>query len=147
MIFDRMDRLAMYKGLNANLDNLIDFVLAHDASTLAPGRNEIDGANCFVNNNVAKLLENPDKYERHQEYLDLQIPLDDGEIITVKPVEDLEWPDMSKETVFTHGPRGTALDLVPGTFAIFFPDDAHNCSISKAGQTEVRKLVGKAKVK
>ena len=145
MIFDRMDRLAQYKGISTNLDTLIDFILTHDADSLQPGRNEIDGDNCWVMSNVATLLDKPTKYERHFEHLDLQIPLEEGEIITVKPVEDLEWPDTSKETVFTNGEPGIPLDLVPGTFAIFFPGDAHNCSIRKADQEKVRKLVGKAK--
>ena len=146
MIFDRMERLSQYKGLNANLDRLIDFALAHDAGSLNPGRNDIDGDDCWINLNVAKLAPENAVYERHLEHIDLQIPLDEGEIITVRPVEDLPWPPLDKETLFTEGPAGTPLDLVPGTFAIFFPGDAHNCGLSKAGQTEVRKLVGKARV-
>ena len=145
MIFDRMERLSQYKGLNANLDRLIDFVLTCDTAALAPGRNDIDGDNCWLNSSVAKLSPANDKYERHLAHIDLQIPLDEGEIITVKPVEDLTWPDSDAETFFTHGPAGIPLDLVPGTFAIFFPGDAHNCGISKAGQATARKLVGKAK--
>lgn len=144
MIFDTMDRLAQYKGLCANLDTLIDFVLTHPFETLNPGRNDIAGDNCWLNSNVAPLTETNDLYERHMDYIDLQIPVDDGEIITVRPVEELEW-ELTAETVFSHGPAGTPLDLKPGTFAIFFPGDAHNCGISKAGQTSVRKLVGKAK--
>lgn len=145
MIFDKMENLAQYKGLGAHLDQLIDFVLSHDFNALLPGKNEIDGTNCWLNNNVAALVPESARYERHMEYIDLQIPLDEGEIITVKPVTDLEWPPFDTETAFTDGPSGTPLDLVPGTFAIFFPGDAHNCGISKAGQTQVRKLVGKAK--
>lgn len=145
MIFDRMERLPQYKGIHPNLDALIDFVLSHDFESLAPGRNEIDGDNCWLNNNVARLVPETAKYERHLAHLDLQIPIDEGEIITVRPVEDLDWPASDQETQFTEGPAGTPLDLAPGTFAIFFPGDAHNCSISKAGQAQVRKLVGKAK--
>lgn len=146
MIFDRMERLPQYRGLNPNLDRLIDFVLSCDYASLNPGRNEIDGRNCWLNNNVAELSPSNAVYERHLEYLDLQIPIDEGEIITVRPVEDLSWPAFTEETGFTEGPSGTPLDLVPGTFAVFFPGDAHNCGISKAGQTTVRKLVGKARV-
>ena len=146
MIFDRMERLAQYKGLNANLDKLIDYALGHAFDTLAPGKNAIDGTNCWLNNNVAKLAPTHDEYERHLEYIDLQIPVDDGEIIQVMPVEALEWPPLDRETVFAQGPAGMPLDLKPGTFAIFFPGDAHNCGISKSGQTQVRKLVGKARV-
>lgn len=146
MIFDRMERLAQYKGMNTNLDTLIDFVLTHDFETLQPGKNEINGDFCWLNSNVAPLQVETSLYERHMQYIDLQIPVDDGEIITVKPVEDLDWPPFDTETAFTNGPAGIPLDLVPGTFAIFFPGDAHNCGISKAGQQQVRKLVGKAKL-
>ena len=146
MIFDKLERLAQYKGLNDNLDRLIDFALAHDFSALNPGRNEIDGQNCWLNRNVAELAPANAVFERHLEYIDLQIPMDEGEIITVRPVEDLDWPASDAETQFTEGPAGTALDLVPGTFAIFFPGDAHNCGIAKAGHAKVAKLVGKAHV-
>ena len=145
MIFDRMERLAQYRGLNANLDRLIDFALDCDVEALVPGRNEIDGDNSWMMLNVAKLQPETALFERHMEYIDLQIPLEEGEIITVRPVEALDWPESDAETRFTDGPAGTPLDLVPGMFAIFFPGDAHNCGISKAGQTQVRKLVGKAK--
>lgn len=145
MIFDIMERLPQYKGICANLDTLIDFAMTHTVDDLNPGRNDIDGDNCWMNSNVATLTESNDLYERHLAYIDLQIPVDDGEIITVKPVEELDWPAFEGETGFTHGPAGTALDLKKGTFAIFFPGDAHNCGISKNGETSVRKLVGKAK--
>ena len=85
MIFDKMERLTQYKGLNANLDALIDFTLTHTFDSLVPGKNGIDGDR-------------------------------------------------------------TPLDLVPGTFAIFFPGDAHNCGLPKGDTIRVRKLVGKARI-
>ena len=146
MIFDRLERLAQYKGLNDNLDRLIDYALAHEFESLAPGKNEIDGDSCWMNSNVAELAPANASFERHMAYIDLQIPIDEGEIITVRPVEDLNWPASDAETRFTEGPAGTPLDLVPGTFAIFFPGDAHNCGIAKGDRTWVRKLVGKAHI-
>ena len=145
MIFDTLNRLAQYRGICPGLDKLIDFTLAHDLNALPAGRNEIDGDLAWMNVNVAPLVPETDLYERHMEHLDLQIPLDAGEIITVRPVEELEW-DFEGETGFTHGPAGTELHMVPGTFAVFFPSDAHNCGISQDGQTSCRKLVGKARI-
>ena len=145
MIFDTLNLLGQYKGICEGLDKLIDFTLSHELNALPAGRNEIDGDLAWMNVNVAPLVPETDLYERHLEHLDLQIPLDAGEIITVKPVEELEW-DFEGETGFTHGPAGTPLHMVPGTFAVFFPGDAHNCGISEAGQTSCRKLVGKAKL-
>ena len=145
MIFDTLNRLAQYKGICAGLDKLIDFTLSHELNALPAGRNEIDGDLAWMNVNVAPLVPETDLYERHLEHLDLQIPLDAGEIITVRPVEELDW-DFEGETGFTHGPAGTSLHMVPGTFAVFFPGDAHNCGISEDGQTSCRKLVGKARI-
>ena len=145
MIFDTLNRLAQYRGICEGLDKLIDFTLSHELNALPAGRNEIDGDKAWMNVNVAPLVPETDLYERHMEHLDLQIPLDAGEIITVKPVEELDW-DFEGETGFTHGPAGTKLYMVPGTFAVFFPGDAHNCGISADGQTSCRKLVGKAKI-
>ena len=145
MIFDTLNRLAQYRGICPGLDKLIDFTLSHELNALPAGRNEIDGDLAWMNVNVAPLVPETDLYERHMEHLDLQIPLDAGEIITVRPVEELEW-DFEGETGFTHGPAGTELHMVPGTFAVFFPGDAHNCGISEDGQTSCRKLVGKARI-
>ena len=145
MIFDKLERLIQYKGLNANLDRLIDYALAHDFESLVPGKNGVDGDRCWINSNVAELKPN-DVFERHLEYIDLQIPIDDGEIITVRPVEELTWLATDAETQLTQGPAGTLLDLAPGTFAIFFPGDAHNCGLPKGNGTRVRKLVGKAHI-
>ena len=146
MIFDRLERLAQYKGLNGNLDRLIDYAQAHEFESLAPGKNEIDGENCWMNSNVAELAPTNAVFERHMAYIDLQIPIDEGEIITVRPVEELDWHASDAETRFTEGSAGTPLDLVPGTFAIFFPGDAHNCGIAKGERARVRKLVGKARI-
>ena len=145
MIFDTLNQLGRSRGICPGLDKLIDFTLSHDLYALPAGRNDIDGDRVWMNANVAPLVPETDLYERHMEHLDLQIPLDAGEIITVRPVEELEW-DFEGETGFTHGPAGTPLRMVPGTFAVFFPGDAHNCGISEAGQTSCRKLVGKAKL-
>ena len=144
MIYDRMERLGQYRGICPNLDILIDHVLAHGAESYRQGRNEIDGDRCFLTGMVARLEAASDTYERHLKYIDLQIPLDEGEIVNVRPVEDLSWPAFEGETGYTHGPEGMRLDLMPGMFALFFPGDAHSCGISKAGQVQVRKLVGKA---
>lgn len=145
MIFDTLNHLAQYKGICEGLDKLIDFTLSHDLNALPAGRNEIDGDLAWMNVNVATLVPDSDIFERHMEHLDLQIPLDEGEIITVCPVEELSW-SFEGETGFTCGPAGTILHMVPGTFAVFFPGDAHNCGISQYGQTSCRKLVGKAKL-
>ncbi len=145
MIFDKMERLAQYKGLHANLDILIDTVLGRPLDSYAPGKNEIN-ENCWINNNPAPLKAETDLFERHNEFIDLQIPLESGEIITVRPMEDIDWPETGDETVLTHAPAGIPLDMAKGMFAIFFPGDAHNCSISKDGTAQVAKLVGKAHI-
>ena len=144
MIYAKKKDLNRYLGLSQEMDTAIRYLQTADLRSLQKGRNEIDGDRCFLTGVVARLEAASDTYERHLKYIDLQIPLDEGEIINVRPVEDLRWPAFEGETGYTHGPEGMRLDLMPGMFALFFPGDAHSCGISKAGQVQVRKLVGKA---
>ena len=48
MIYDRMERLTQYRGLNANLDKLIDYVLTHDFDSLVTGKNDVDAEAAWV---------------------------------------------------------------------------------------------------
>lgn len=141
MIFDRMERLPLYRGLCPNLDQLIDRLTKDDAwKNLPMGRTEVDGDKAFINHNKVDLLSEQPRYERHRLYGDVQIALTGLEKIGCVPVEDLVWPDDPAETIFATGAEGPLLTMAPGTFAIFFPWDAHRPSL---GEGTCEKLVGK----
>ena len=126
MIYDRMERLGNYRGLCKALDSLIDYLSSRDWCSLPLGRNEVDGDRAYVNHNVVTLKAEQPLYEMHRQYGDIHIAISGGEIIGCAPAESITWP--------------CRLTMAPGTFAIFFPADAHRPS---QGVGDCDKLVGK----
>jgi YhcH/YjgK/YiaL family protein len=86
--------------------------------------------------------------EAHKDYLDIQIPLGDDEIMGWKAQVDCQEVtqeyDEGKDVEF-YADQATAKFVVPkGHFAVFFPSDAHQPGIAPG--KEYRKLIVKARV-
>lgn len=140
MIYDRMERLGNYRGICKALDSLIDYLSSRDWYSLPLGRNEVDGDRAYVNHNVVPLRAEQPTYEMHRQYGDIHIAISGGETIGCAPAEGIEWPDSAGETLLAPGKDACRLTMAPGTFAIFFPADAHRPS---QGVGDCDKLVGK----
>ncbi|MDF1553839.1 MAG: YhcH/YjgK/YiaL family protein [Deferrisomatales bacterium] len=89
------------------------------------------------------------RLEAHREYVDVQTAISGTEGIEWFPVSDLaeQAPyDPGGDVAFYRrpGPAPARVDVVPGTFVVFFPRDAHMPQLAVAG---VRRMVKKAVVK
>lgn len=140
MIYDRMERLASYRGISDTLDSLIDRLLQDDWSSLPMGRIDVDGDRAFINHNMVALKEEQPLYEMHRLHGDIHISISGGETIGYAPVEQITWPCQDEETLLAPGRDVCQMTMLPGTFAIFFPADAHRPS---QGAGSCDKLVGK----
>ena len=81
MIKGKIKDLNKYKGLNANLDKAIDFILSNDVLSLEHGRNEIDGDNVFINRFSYTCKKEEDCFlEGHKDYLDIHLVLEGQEL-------------------------------------------------------------------
>jgi len=93
------------------------------------------------------------RLEAHRAYVDVQTLLAGREAIEWFPVEDLivETPyDPERDVVFYHvpGPAPARVEVAPGTFAVFFPRDAHRPQLTATeGLARVRKVVVKIPVR
>lgn len=93
------------------------------------------------------------KPEAHNNFIDIQIVLKGEEIVLCQPREMCKTSDpyvIERDVEFFHSDYaipGVELRLVPGAFAIFYPQDAHTPLIT-AGQdaTIVKKIVIKVPV-
>jgi biofilm protein TabA len=86
--------------------------------------------------------------EAHRKYVDIQVLLDGTERIAWHPFDALtvSKPYASDADIaFFDRPEslGTALDLEPGLFAVFFPGDAHTPGLQIDGPSRVKKVVVK----
>lgn len=89
------------------------------------------------------------RFESHRRYIDIQVSLTGGEIIDWAPEGALPIEvdfQAGGDIAFHRAPAAPAasLRLVPGSFAIFFPGEAHRplCAL-ESGPDRVRKVVFK----
>ena len=151
MIFDTLQNIGCYRGLGANMDRAIETLLSTDFSTLDAGRFEVDGDNVFFIIQESALEEEDEaRYEIHRSYADIQLALTDGEVILALPADQIEeWQDYNEEndTAFSwNAEPGIPLEMKPGCFAIFFPQDAHMPCLRGGDEKKSRKVVVKVRL-
>ena len=130
MIYDTLKNIAAYRGISANMDRAIDFIMNADFSNMPAERFEVDGKKVFG------FIQEPDlrdpanaQFEAHRRYADIQIALTDGEIMGWLPLEKVaKWDafDTEKDIGFSDvEEKGVMMPLNAGEFMILFPQDAH----------------------
>lgn len=112
------------------------------------GEHEINTRDMFVNYHEAQLLPREEgTYEAHQNYIDLHYCLTGGEIIEWAPVPTLtattKYDSEKDYQLYAVPPQASSCLMTPGTFAVFFPGDAHMPKVSDRKNTKVKKAVVK----
>mgnify|MGYP001325571006 CR=1 FL=1 len=146
MIFDTLENFGRYRGLNENLDKAIDFFQKNPPRLLSGGRHEIDGKRAFCTRLECDLFPE-NQWEAHERHIDLHIALRDGETILCRREDAVDgWSELDPAVDAKRAKAplsGARLPMAAGTFAVFFPWDAH-CPQLGAGKTE--KIIGKLAV-
>ncbi|MBU2101858.1 MAG: YhcH/YjgK/YiaL family protein [Candidatus Omnitrophota bacterium] len=148
MIVDRLENAEMYLGLHPAFEKAFEFLRRAGLSAYADGRYEIEDGRIFVlvSSNEPKgkgkvLL------EAHRKYLDIQVSLDTLDCIGYKPLSDCrhcaQGYDAARDCEFFSDAVVSWFELDRGSFAVFFPSDAH---APLAGVVPVRKAVIKVPV-
>lgn len=87
------------------------------------------------------------RFESHKEFLDLHYCIKGGEYIEWAPVESLKLkePYLEEKDCAFHFPdeKNTAILMTPGTFAIFYPEDAHMPKVHDGENDSILKIVVK----
>ena len=151
MIYDVKENLAQYKGISKNLDCAITYLLQTDFTKMAAGRYPVQGDDVFA------LVQTPDtrkradaRWESHEEYIDIQYLLCDTEkigfqntgLLTVSQAYDTQ-----KDIAFYQdNGQGFFVNLVPDTFVVCFPTDAHMPLICAEQTQQIKKVVIKVKI-
>jgi biofilm protein TabA len=126
----------------------MDYIKSHDLNELATGHHQIDGEDLYVNivDSQMKTLEQA-RYEVHNKYIDIQIPLSKGETFGVKPRSVCKEPagdfDEVKDIMFFKDPVDQTVNVAAGEIIVFAPDTAHAPLI---GEGTIHKAIFKVKV-
>ena len=132
-------------ALNEHLEKAFGFLQRPDLKTLAPGRYEIDGSNCWANVFDASLKPWSDDnlFECHHAYIDVQVPISGEETYgSMKPpAESAASFDPGRDIVLWRA-KGERLAVAPGEFAAFFPPyGGHAPGLTDGAPRTIRKVV------
>lgn len=152
MIYDTLQALETYKGISANLDTAIDYIMQNPLDSLEVGPHTIDGENVilhvqtYTTRDPATAL-----YEAHRKYIDIQFNIEGEELCFYTPLAGLSEIDSFDETkdigfYDSEDVLGVPLSLFPGMFTILFPHDAHKPSCTNQAAAQIRKVVVKVRV-
>ena len=145
-MIDSLDNLLSYVSLHPRFEQAFDFIRQLDFSKLKKGRIVVDD-DIYIN--VDEIPLRPLKgarYETHDAYIDIQIPLTTNEIVGYADRNALGAPaevHKDMDIAFYDAPLSSSVELKVGSFAIFFPQDGHMPII---GEGMTKKIVVKVRV-
>lgn len=146
MIYDRLENAYLYRNLHARLARAFDFLLTTDLTQLPSGKQTIDGDCVFaLVNDYSTQPYDECRFEAHRRYTDIQYMVSGIEQIGVIHVGSLKTTESyiaERDIAFFAG-QGDRMTLSEGTFAVFFPHDAHQPGIAVGQPQQVRKVVMK----
>jgi YhcH/YjgK/YiaL family protein len=149
MILDELSNWSRYAGIAGRLDFGFAF-LERSLETLEPGRHAISGEDVFAIVSDYRTRPLADlKFEAHETFIDIQVLSRGRETILWAPRDTLtvsEEYSAEKDVAFYRAPEvSMPLVMTSGSFAVFFPTDAHAPGGEHLAATDVRKIVVKAR--
>ena len=133
---------------NPNYVAAMEYIHTHDLNSLENGKHFLDGDNLFVNIVDTNLKTKEDaRFEVHDRYIDIQVPLDKAETFGVKPRKECTMPigemNTEKDILKFEDPIIETITAQPGEPVTFAPETAHAPLI---GEGPIHKAIFKVKV-
>ena len=148
MVIDKLENFEHYVALHPLFAVVARYLKEHDLHQMETGKQMIQGEELFLNLVAAKPKSKEQaKLEAHRDYIDIQLPLSDSEVMGYTPTADCQPQDapfdVENDIIFYEGLAESYIEVKPGMFAIFFPEDGHAPAITPTG---LKKAIFKVKV-
>lgn len=131
MILDNISCYESYTELNERFKLALNFINTNDIKNMEAGRYEIDGDNVFlmVVDQIAMKSKEEAFLEVHNKYIDIQMPLSGEETFGWNNRSDCSLVktefDADQDIMFFSDLPRNYINVQPGEFIVFFPQDAH----------------------
>lgn len=150
MILDNVRYIDTYRTLGPYFPIAIDFLKTQDLDSYAPGKYSIQGNDvyCIVQEQVNE--SEPQIWEMHQEYVDIQFIVAGSEQIGVYPKHNLKvLPTFINGTdnAVISDLDGTNYNLNSGDYLILFPHDVHKPNCPGISSAYSKKIIVKVRIK
>ena len=148
MILANLAEADRYAALHPLFARAFEFLRSTDLRALAPGMHEIQGEQLFaIVEDCAGRTRTEAKLECHRRYIDIQLVLEGVDEMGWKSVAECVDPatdyDNARDIRFFNDAPASWITTPPGSFCLFFPDDAHAPLVSAGA---IRKVVVKIAV-
>ena len=152
MILASLSQSERYAALHPLFARAFEFARTTDLLALAPGKHAIAGDELFVIAESSRGRSREDaKLECHRRYIDIQLVLEGNEEMGWKALADCHTPldeySAEKDIRFFGDAVASWVAVPPGSFCIFFPEDAHAPLVAPAPRNSpIRKVIFKVAV-
>lgn len=151
MIIDTLKNAGKYTELHPLFAKAFQYLKDNNLNDLPDGTVEIsDGLKAIISNKPGKTKETSlEKFECHQQNIDIQVCVKGTETIGWKPIENCNTPKATysaeKDVQFFNDEPETYFQLHSSQFVIFYPEDVHAPMIGKDDEL-IKKIVFKVKI-
>ncbi|MFA5292562.1 MAG: YhcH/YjgK/YiaL family protein [Phycisphaerae bacterium] len=150
MILDAIGNCKLYSQLSPRIADAMKIAAQTDFEKIPDGKYSIDGDSLFYMVQRYRTKPPMEKIEAHRKYIDLQFIAKGKEQIGYEPANQLKIhtpysEEKDVEFFFADGDV-TFLNMTKGSFAIFWPSDAHMPGCQTNKPEDVIKVVFKIKV-
>lgn len=147
MILDSLKNAEQFYALHPLFKDAFEYIRATNFIEAEIGKVELKGRDLFVIVSDSDLRPQSEAaIEVHNEYIDIQLPVNRSEIFGWTPRSDLKKEnapfDRVKDIQFFEDNYSALIPVEPGNFIVFFPEDGHAPCI---GEGVIRKVVVKIK--
>ena len=150
MIADNVKNKKSYEALNRGFEMIFDFIEKAMNEELPAGRYELDGSKVYALVQEYTPAKEPEFFEAHKKYIDLQCVICGKERMEVAEVSACTvtdpYEDARDAAFLSSNELKHTLEMGVGDFAVFFPEDAHRPCLILEPDCKVRKVVGKIAV-
>ena len=149
MIIGSLNDTERIEILNPHFKKIFDYLKSHDLQSLPLGKTEIDGDRAWLNvSEVEGKTEALAEMETHDQYIDIQLPLEGAETFGWQSRGELTHEagsgyDVVKDITVYADRAVVFFTLSAGQFCIFFPEDGH---VPCIGTGKIKKIVVKVKI-
>ena len=148
MITDKISNKELYSGIHNGFKEAFEFLEKVTNENIPVGKYEIDKDNVYAIVQEYETKE-PDKWERHKKYIDVQYIVSGNEIIGWENISVL--PSMpeyfaDKDCSLFNFEGGSNIIMKPGYFCVLFPDDMHRPGTKYKKIEKIKKVIVKIAV-
>ena len=152
MIYDKIENIENYKGIDARLYRALEHIRNNDFSSAVAGGNEIDGQQLYYNF-VEDAQTNPlekRSFEAHRVYADIHVDIEGEETVYISDISAMQAEteyDAAGDYLMMSGPRQVEVKLQPGYFVVCLPNDIHMPMVATDGKVgKIKKAIYKVKL-